>query len=73
MPKMSKYHIYNLFPTVPILGFGILLSLLAGKLHTPTKLRYLATVTKTFIDPNGTKNAKAYTQFNAILLLSDFG
>lgn len=33
MPKMSKYHIYNFFPTVPILGFGILLSLLAGKLH----------------------------------------
>lgn len=35
MPKMSKYHIYNFFPSVPILGFGILLSFLAGKLHTP--------------------------------------
>ncbi|XP_055300732.1 neuronal acetylcholine receptor subunit alpha-7 [Sitodiplosis mosellana] len=30
MPKMSKYHIYNFFPSVPILGFGILLSFLAG-------------------------------------------
>lgn len=41
MPKMSKYYIYNKFPTVPILGFGILLSILAGKfppsqIHTHT-------------------------------------
>ena len=28
---MSKYHIYNSFSTVPILGFGILISLLTGK------------------------------------------
>lgn len=39
MPKMSKYHIYNFFPTVPILGFGILLSLLAGKLHTRDRMK----------------------------------
>lgn len=40
MPKMSKYHIYNTFSTtVPILGFGILISLLTGKPTTIDMIR----------------------------------